>query len=145
MIWACHTTGFQNIQALLHGLLHQTILIFFNKPSVNLNHRRANTRLPYVVLHTRCSIVSSPRLVTSSLSQPYSNNNNQGVTNLFLRLYTINKRFHHCSTVYSKGKAGIERMLSPVRNVPLMGNYSQTRQDEYDACISETYMFHTLN
>jgi len=85
--------------------------------------------------------------ILGSLSQvllSLINSRNQGVTHLFLRLYTINKWFHHCSTVYSKGTAGMERMLSPVRDVLLRGNYSQTTQDEDDACISESYVFHTL-
>jgi hypothetical protein len=68
-----------------------------------------------------------PRLVTSSPSQPYSNSSNQDVTHLFLRLYTINKRCYHCNTVYSKGTAGIERMFSQLRNVPL-------KADSHIAC-----------
>jgi hypothetical protein len=116
---------------------------FFSKPGVNLNHRRADTRLRHVVLYTRCSIVSSSSArFLKSLSA--LREQQQPGCNSLIPTTVHNKRFHHCSTVYSKATAGKERILSPVRNVPLRDNYSQKTQDEDDACSSESYMFHTL-
>jgi hypothetical protein len=51
--------GSQNTHALLHSLFHHSVIYPYTNPSVNFIYRCAAILLCYVVLHVRCSTVSS--------------------------------------------------------------------------------------